>query len=507
MEDPLKITVESESVTHDISSSSISERELEAVFLNVEKSLLKFSADQLLNAALMFDIRLSKVKDKSEADILRCIRLQFEKVSSKSLTDAKTLLDKVGTYLHDIISDVCSENEDSEHEHSDDNDVESGDSHEKRRTEKMLDEEAVDTKVRSVTEKIKGKRLEKEVLELRKELATMKVSLAAKSQKESDSVTKDRSDGKSVSLSTLREAWRPEFKIRGQVGRMGQKDKLSFTSLLRQIESGEDLGYTERELIDGVIKSTTAGIRLRTFLESKRDLTLSLLKDILRSYYQEADSKDLLQQLATIKQELDEDPQSFVIRGLEIKQRILLEGENDSQMKFDSDVIQNILLQSMRTGFANESVRNHMRPYLQSNVADEDLLRQVSRAIKDDKDQKSKFPRRYGRVNEIGEGKCEEGNDGQCKKKKDDLTTVMESLVSSIAEIRSELKEVKSEFHERRQANRPKVRTYGCDTCKSEGKGRTCSHCFSCGKSGHQVRQCPDKQHLNKNRSVPGDME
>lgn len=44
--------------------------------------------------------------------------------------------------------------------------------------------------------------------------------------------------------------WRKDFKISGQIGEPGQKDKLTFSSLARQIESGLSKDYPESEIID-----------------------------------------------------------------------------------------------------------------------------------------------------------------------------------------------------------------------------------------------------------------
>lgn len=42
---------------------------------------------------------------------------------------------------------------------------------------------------------------------------------------------------------------RKDFRIWGQIGEAGQKDKLSFTSLTNQIEAGLKKGYTETEIL------------------------------------------------------------------------------------------------------------------------------------------------------------------------------------------------------------------------------------------------------------------
>ena len=47
--------------------------------------------------------------------------------------------------------------------------------------------------------------------------------------------------------------FRRQFKIVGQIGHPDEKDKLSFTSLTRQVDSGLKQGYSEQEIVDGVI--------------------------------------------------------------------------------------------------------------------------------------------------------------------------------------------------------------------------------------------------------------
>ena len=61
--------------------------------------------------------------------------------------------------------------------------------------------------------------------------------------------------------------------------------------------------------------------------------------------------------------------------------------------------------------------------------------------------------------------------------------------------------------------NSGKGRQYGCASCKADGVGRTCKHCFACGKDDHKVQDCPkkrkeseeDKNKSNSNRSPTRD--
>lgn len=87
---------------------------------------------------------------------------------------------------------------------------------------------------------------------------------------------------------------RREFRVFGQIGEAGQREKLSYTSLNNQIESGVRKGYAEAEIIEAVIRAVSPGLPLRELLEIKRDLTLSTLKTILRGHYKIDSSSDLL---------------------------------------------------------------------------------------------------------------------------------------------------------------------------------------------------------------------
>lgn len=105
---------------------------------------------------------------------------------------------------------------------------------------------------------------------------------------------------------------RREFRISGQIGEAGQKDKLSYTSLMNQIETGQRKGHSEAEIIEAVIRAVSPGLPLRDLLEIKRNLTLATLKTILRGHYKVDSSSDLLHRLMTLSQDPKESAQNFL---------------------------------------------------------------------------------------------------------------------------------------------------------------------------------------------------
>ncbi len=97
----------------------------------------------------------------------------------------------------------------------------------------------------------------------------------------------------------------------GQIGQPNEKDKLSFTSLTRQIDTGVKQGYTEQEIVDGVIRAINGGMVLRSYVETYKDLSLGRLRKILRNHYDVKSATELYQSLASICQGSKETPQEF----------------------------------------------------------------------------------------------------------------------------------------------------------------------------------------------------
>ncbi len=78
--------------------------------------------------------------------------------------------------------------------------------------------------------------------------------------------------GENVTL--IHPVYKKELKIIGQIGEPGQRDKLNFTSLDRQIHRACKRGYDEGEIVEAVIQAIIPGVSLRSYLESRTDLTL-----------------------------------------------------------------------------------------------------------------------------------------------------------------------------------------------------------------------------------------
>lgn len=134
--------------------------------------------------------------------------------------------------------------------------------------------------------------------------------------------------------------WHKNFKISGQIGEPGQKEKLTFSSLAHQIENGLSRGCPECEICDAVIHAISPGLQLRSYLEGKSNLTLPTLRRILRSHFQEKNATELYKQLTSECQGNKETPQSFVMHVLDLRQKILFASQEvESGLKYDPALV------------------------------------------------------------------------------------------------------------------------------------------------------------------------
>ncbi|KAJ8349360.1 hypothetical protein SKAU_G00244900 [Synaphobranchus kaupii] len=164
---------------------------------------------------------------------------------------------------------------------------------------------------------------------------------------------------------------RREFKICGQIGEKGQKDRLSYTNLMHQIDRGLRKGHSEAEVMEVVVKSISPGLSIRDMLEIKSDLTLPQLKAILKGR---------------------ESPQNFLFRAIELKERLLLASrEVGSDEQYRPELIQKKFMRSVSTGLISDHIKFQLKPYLDNQgVTDEMLIDRMNEAASVESERQAK---------------------------------------------------------------------------------------------------------------------
>lgn len=319
--------------------------------------------------------------------------------------------------------------------------------------------------------------------------------------------------------------YRRDLKIIGQIGEPNQTDKLTYSSLERQIQRALKKGYDEGEVVEAVIQAIVPGTKLKSYLESRVDLTLQALRQILRTHYIEKDATELYHSLTHAVQESRESPIQFLMRAMDLRQQIVLASERvKSGLKYSPELLQNQFLQTVLTGLHDDSIRIDMKPVLQNaNVTDEVLLEKMTAAYSLETERKNKLSAtskakmvKVAAVSEENEEvdkesgahkassknkqseitkrdtlmeKVDQGNKAMCEALQN-LTTHIASLQQTFTPPPARV----SEQPERKYRPQPKYTNIKrCQQCQASNPDGRCDHCYKCGSTEHWASGCRKK--------------
>ena len=161
-----------------------------------------------------------------------------------------------------------------------------------------------------------------------------------------------------------------DFKFRGIIGNSGQKDRISFVSPTHQINDGRTTGYSDNEIVGSVLKAMSPNLCLKNVLETMEGLNLQLYK----SHFEEGNAPDLCSQVTSVAQLSDEMTYHFVIRCLEMRQKVILASKQSDDITYDPNFVQKLFPRTLERGIANQYVLSEIKPYLNSGSVDDETL-------------------------------------------------------------------------------------------------------------------------------------
>ena len=334
------------------------------------------------------------------------------------------------------------------------------------------------------------------------------------------SVRDSASNWKAYDQQNAASLFRRELKIHGQIGEQGRNDQLSFVSLSRQIESAVEKGYSEKEVIEAIIKSMKPGLQLRSYIETLRDLTLPRLRQILRSHYKEKSGTQLYQELATMCQGAKESPETFLLRALDLRQKILFASqEADTNLKYDPSLVQGMFLRTIETGLRDDNILMKLRPILQNKmISDEELIHQVSSISSTETERQA----RLGKTAKGFQASAVVANDERESKpisqKSSQEKTTNSHILATVQAMQAQIKTIQEQLAAQHPStptftNSPRHTvagggdrssrdqntnvSYACKSCKENGTGAECRHCNYCQGGNHFARDCR-KRHADQ---------
>ena len=110
---------------------------------------------------------------------------------------------------------------------------------------------------------------------------------------------------------------------------------------MHQINGAKAAGYDQAEIVNGVIRGMVPSLTLRNVLETATDLNLDRLLSFLEVHFEEKSAIDLWSKLTSMAQSPEESSYSFVLRCIELRQKILI-ASTKSDIKFDKPLLDKV---------------------------------------------------------------------------------------------------------------------------------------------------------------------
>jgi hypothetical protein len=177
----------------------------------------------------------------------------------------------------------------------------------------------------------------------------------------------------------IKEALKKEFKIVGEVGEPGQKDKLTYVSLIRQVEVGLRKGYLEKDVVNAVIRSISPGLKLRSYLEGLEEITLEFSVTCHTFSFPGGKCHGSVQ--GTLRDHAKErgDCSEFHYAGMDLRQKILFVCRDSDDIVYNQQQVQKMFLRSVQTALTSEVIRNEQTYLLNdSDIENEVLLEKIN---------------------------------------------------------------------------------------------------------------------------------
>ena len=106
-----------------------------------------------------------------------------------------------------------------------------------------------------------------------------------------------------------------------------------------------------------------------------RDLKIVNLKEILRALYNEKTTTELYNRLDSLVKGKEEGPSYLLICEMDMQNKILLDSDDTSELKYDTEFVHGLFCISVQTGLRDMCVREKFNSYIDTRyLKDKDLI-------------------------------------------------------------------------------------------------------------------------------------
>ena len=277
---------------------------------------------------------------------------------------------------------------------------------------------------------------------------------------------------------------RKEFKISGVIGTA--RDSLNYISISSQVADAKKKHYTDDEIVMAVRRAVAPSSSLRNYLDSRPDMTLEQTLKFILSAMKEKTSTELFQELSNAKELQDEDAQKFVLRIMDLRERVTIASTRDGDIPYDGILVREMFLHTIRCGLRDDAIKLRLDPFLKKTTTDDVLIQELNQIASQEMERKVKLAsaancRPEDRVNvQVNEVALTAGGE------QSSIQDAIQRLSSQLVAMQKDMDELKSS-QSRQRSNRRRA----CEHCTTAGKVNSCRHCWRCGAGDHKISDCP----------------
>ena len=299
-----------------------------------------------------------------------------------------------------------------------------------------------------------------------------------------------------------------DFKITG--GTVGkEKGNIKWGSLCFQMKQGTSQGYSERDIMLGVISAMKEGSSEQIFFQLTMDdpqLTQEIFLGMLRSLYGVEDSNKLLDEMVASYQEPTETLMKYVLRMNGYRKNIMSVTAHEDCPLTDG-MVRKRFCNSLLVGLRNPTTRLELKPVLLNNsIPDHELMAIVNEITSRETENEKKLGKMVAssKAVEAGDG---DGGRNYCTMEEGKILGQLTQLTAQMAQQHAQFQEQKEKIEQLQNLfpqlmfdkkyttnNDNRRRRFGMKCAKCEEEGIYCKHCAKCGEEGHKKAACPKNE-------------
>ena len=319
-----------------------------------------------------------------------------------------------------------------------------------------------------------------------------------------------------------------EFKIAN--GNVGVEGSLDYSDLIMQMKEGLAVGYSQKEVMSGVIRATKPGSELRKYLVRNSSMSYEDFKQTLREFYNVRESESIMDEMREMVQGENQDLLKYVMSMCALRDEVFEVSASEDCPPGEA-LVKKRFVSSLLSGLRKPTVRLEMQAVLKLEPSDPKLFNEVNQIDKRVKENEKKVGSEAQAAEvkavEVGKKRAQRHEDAWCDEtaaKLESLTTQvskLEAMISKDAGVNASSKSSDGSLDEKMASLLAQVQqltaqmqeyqsggiTNGlnsnsggssgkfrfknkCDDCEREHK--FCRHCRKCKKEGHKEANCPE---------------